>query len=66
MPEFELSYHVLHRQSDPAVLSLDAYRSAGGYVALEKALRQQTAEQVVQQVLDAKLRGLGGAGRLTG
>lgn len=66
MPEFELSYHVLHRQSDPAVLSLDAYRSAGGYVALEKALRQQTAEQVVQQVLDAKLRGRGGAGRLTG
>ncbi len=66
MPEFELSYHVLHRQNDPAVLSLDAYRSAGGYAALEKALRQQTPEQVVQQVLDAKLRGRGGAGRLTG
>ena len=65
MPEFELSYHVLHRQSDPAVLSLDAYRSAGGYAALEKALREQTPEQVVQQVLDAKLRGRGGAGRLT-
>src|SRR2546428_8730142 len=66
MPEFELSYHVLPRRSEPAVLSLDAYRSAGGYTALEKALRQQTSEQVVQQVLDAKLRGRGGAGRLTG
>src|SRR5438270_13068340 len=66
MPEFELSYHVLHRQSDPAVLSLEAYRSTGGYAALEKAVRQQTPELVVQQVLDARLRGRGGAGRLTG
>jgi NADH:ubiquinone oxidoreductase subunit F (NADH-binding) len=66
MPEFELSYHVLPRQSDPNVRSLEAYRSAGGYAALEKALRQQTPDQVIQQVLDAKLRGRGGAGRLAG
>lgn len=66
MPEFELAYHVLPRQSDPNVRSLDAYRSAGGYAALEKALRQQTPDQIIQQVLDAKLRGRGGAGRLAG
>ena len=46
--------------------SLDAYRRAGGYTALEKAMREQSPEQVIQQVIDAKLRGRGGAGRLTG
>lgn len=66
MPEFENSYRVLRRQGDPDVRSLAAYRSAGGYAALEKALRQQTPEQVIQQVIDARLRGRGGAGRLTG
>ena len=46
--------------------SLAAYRSSGGYAALEAAIRQQSPEQVIQQVTDAKLRGRGGAGRLTG
>ena len=62
----ENSYRVLRRAEDPDVRSLDAYRSAGGYVALEKALRQQTPEQIIRQVTDAKLRGRGGAGRLAG
>lgn len=66
MPNNETSYRVLRRTSDADVRSLDAYRSAGGYSALEKALRQQTPEQVIQQVSAAKLRGRGGAGRLTG
>src|SRR5579883_525312 len=64
MPEF--SYRVLQRQNAADVRSLQAYRDSGGYAALEKAIRQLTPEQIIQQVIDAKLRGLGGAGRLTG
>src|SRR5438093_6702787 len=66
MPEFETTYRVLRRRGEPDVRSLDAYRRAGGYTALETAIREQTPEQIIQQVIDAKLRGRGGAGRLTG
>jgi len=66
MPEFDSLYRVLRRRSEPDQRSLDSYRRAGGYSALEKAIRQQTPGQVIQQVADAKLRGRGGAGRLTG
>jgi NADH:ubiquinone oxidoreductase subunit F (NADH-binding) len=66
MPEFDSSYRVLRRRGDTDVRSLDAYRRNGGYSALEKAIRAQTPEQVIQQVSDAKLRGRGGAGRLAG
>ena len=66
MPDFDSSYRVLRRRGEPDLRSLDAYRHAGGYSALEKAIREQTPEQVIQQVLDAKLRGRGGAGRPTG
>src|SRR5215470_1875117 len=66
MPDFDSSYRVLRRRGEPDVRSLDAYRRAGGYTALEKVIREQTPEQVIQQVSDVKLRGRGGAGRLTG
>lgn len=66
MPEMESSNRVLRRRDDADVRSLAAYRHAGGYAALEKVIREQTPEQVIQQVIDAKLRGRGGAGRLTG
>ncbi|HEX3641519.1 MAG TPA: hypothetical protein VHV10_09530, partial [Ktedonobacteraceae bacterium] len=66
MPKFESSYRLLRRTSDPDVRTLNAYRAAGGYAALEKAMRDYSPENVVQQVIDAKLRGRGGAGRLTG
>jgi NADH:ubiquinone oxidoreductase subunit F (NADH-binding) len=66
MPDFEHSYRVLRRQSDPDLRSLSAYRNVGGYSALDRALHQQTPEQVIQQVSEARLRGRGGAGRLTG
>jgi NADH-quinone oxidoreductase subunit F len=66
MPNVENSYRVLRRAEDPDVRSLDAYRNAGGYAALERAIRQQTPEGIIRQVTDAKLRGRGGAGRLTG
>lgn len=62
----ETSYRVLRQENDPDVRSLSAYRQANGYAALEKAIRQMTPDQIIQQVIDAKLRGLGGAGRLAG
>ena len=65
MPEFDSAYRLISRRGEQDIRSLDSYRSLGGYSALEKAVREQTPEQVVQQVLDAKLRGRGGAGRLT-
>jgi NADH-quinone oxidoreductase subunit F len=64
MPDIE--YRVIRRRGELDVRSLDAYRRTGGYTALEQAIRTQSAEQIVQQVLDAKLRGRGGAGRLAG
>jgi NADH:ubiquinone oxidoreductase subunit F (NADH-binding) len=64
MPEFD-AYRVIRRRGEPDVRSLASYRRAGGYTALEKAIREQTPEQVLQQVLDARLRGRGGAGRPT-
>ncbi len=66
MPELDSSYRVLRRRGEPDVRSLDAYRRNGGYAALEKAIKTQSPEQIIQQVIDAKLRGRGGAGRLTG
>lgn len=64
MPDIE--YRIIRRRGELDVRSLDAYRRIGGYAALEQAIRSQSPEQVTQQVLDARLRGRGGAGRLTG
>ncbi len=64
MPEFDSAYRLIRRRGEPDIRSLESYRRLGGYTALEKAVREQTPEQVIQQVLDAKLRGRGGAGRL--
>ncbi|MBE3561340.1 MAG: NADH-quinone oxidoreductase subunit F [Ktedonobacteraceae bacterium] len=66
MPDLNASYRVLRQPGDPDVRSLSDYRKSGGYAALERALRDLSPEQVIQQVVEAKLRGLGGAGRLTG
>src|SRR5579859_2127619 len=66
MPDFDNYYRVIRRRSDADVRSLEAYRRAAGYIALESALREQTPGQIIDQVMDAKLRGRGGAGRLTG
>jgi NADH-quinone oxidoreductase subunit F len=45
---------------------LKKYRARGGYDALEKALKQLSPEQVLQEVSDSGLRGRGGAGFPTG
>src|SRR5262249_12968076 len=52
---------LMRRINKKASPSLDAYRSDGGYKALEKALNM-APEQVTQAVIDSKLRGRGGAG----
>ena len=47
----------------PAYESLDAYRAEGGYDELEKLRAgERTVDAVQQQLTDAGLRGLGGAG----
>ncbi|MEW5922040.1 MAG: NADH-quinone oxidoreductase subunit NuoF [Bacillota bacterium] len=46
--------------------SLDEYRATGGYKAIEKALKEMTPEQVIDEVLRSGLRGRGGAGFPTG
>lgn len=45
---------------------LEVYRRTGGYRALEKALREMTPEDVIEEVKKSALRGRGGAGFSTG
>ena len=45
---------------------IDDYIAAGGYQAIVRALTKMTPEEVIQEVSEAKLRGRGGAGFLTG
>jgi NADH-quinone oxidoreductase subunit F len=46
--------------------SIDEYIAAGGFKALDKALRLMKPEDVVKEVKDSGLRGRGGAGFTTG
>ncbi len=46
--------------------NIEEYIAQDGYMALAKALSEMTPEEVIQEVLDAKLRGRGGAGFPTG
>ena len=43
-------------------VSLEEYRAAGGYRGWEKALKEMTPDQVVEEVKASGLRGRGGAG----
>lgn len=45
---------------------LEAYQAAGGYEAAKKALTQMTPQQIIDEVKQSNLRGLGGAGFSTG
>jgi NADH-quinone oxidoreductase subunit F len=45
---------------------IETYKRLGGFVALEKALRQMTPEAVANEVSASNLRGRGGAGFPTG
>jgi bidirectional [NiFe] hydrogenase diaphorase subunit len=46
--------------------SLDDYRAAGGWTALQRALHEMTPAQVLDEVTRSGLRGRGGAGYPTG
>jgi len=46
--------------------SIDEYIAAGGYSAIEKALKGMTPEEVVREIEESGLRGRGGAGFSTG
>ncbi len=50
------------RFKDPQGTWLESYVADSGYVAARKALTSMTPEQVIEEVSNAKLRGLGGAG----
>ena len=50
------------RFKDPEGTWLESYIADGGYAAARKALTSMTPEQVIEEVSNAKLRGLGGAG----
>ncbi len=45
---------------------IDVYLKNDGYQALEKALKQMTPEQIIDEVKKSDLRGRGGAGFPTG
>ncbi len=47
-------------------LSLDNYKSTGGFQALNKAVTDMTPEAVIDEILQSGLRGRGGAGFPTG
>jgi NADH-quinone oxidoreductase subunit F len=51
-------------QIDPT--NIEDYVATGGYQAIAKALSRMTPEQVIDEVIAAKLRGRGGAGFPTG
>ena len=46
--------------------SIESYEATGGYSALEKAMTEMSPKEVWREVLDANLRGRGGAGFPTG
>jgi NADH-quinone oxidoreductase subunit F len=54
------------RFKDPDGTWFKDYVADGGYLAARKALTSMTPEQVIDEVNNAKLRGLGGAGFPTG
>ncbi len=55
-----------HMRKDREPLSIDDYERAGGYQALRRALQEMSRSEINQEVLDANLRGRGGAGFPTG
>jgi len=50
------------RLANPDGVWMDAYTAQGGYQAAAKVLASMTPEQVIEEVKQANLRGLGGAG----
>jgi NADH-quinone oxidoreductase subunit F len=59
MPETRM---LLKNAEDPALRTLDGYKSYGGYATLEKAYREMEADEVLKELEESGLRGRGGAG----
>ncbi len=57
---------LLENDHIPGMNTISVYRQNGGYRSLEKALKQMTPEQVLEDVKSSGLRGRGGAGFPTG
>ncbi|MGH9733949.1 MAG: NADH-quinone oxidoreductase subunit NuoE, partial [Candidatus Acidiferrales bacterium] len=57
---------VSRRFGIPNAKSIDVYLKNDGYKALEKALKQMTPDQIIDEVKKSNLRGRGGAGFSTG
>jgi len=63
--EFETERVFTKNWGKPKSWTLPVYRESGGYRALEKAL-EMAPDDITREVLEAKLRGRGGAGFPTG
>jgi NADH-quinone oxidoreductase subunit F len=55
-----------HFRSDGEALTFDEYRKAGGYEAVDIALKSLTPKEIQDTVKAANLKGRGGAGFVTG
>lgn len=53
---------LLNNINVPGIRSFEVYRSTGGYLSVEKALKKMTPDEVVEEVKLSGIRGRGGAG----
>ena len=53
---------LLDKINIPGIKSYDVYRQSGGYSSVEKALKQISPNEIVEEVKKSGLRGRGGAG----